>query len=178
MRPSGPNTVPCSLYITCESTPYGPAWYLTIFLWWERQLIVLLFSGIYDQTLCFLIGRERLLISFHCCRICFQILFEETFTMLFNLSGCSSAENSCNLHATIAIFFIFMHKYILCSSCINLPLFILLFWKLAGATYPDPNKAGIENKLEWQVIVMPNGQWSIWRVKNEKRRQVNSKNEH
>ncbi len=27
MRPSGPNTVPCSLYITCESTPYGPAWF-------------------------------------------------------------------------------------------------------------------------------------------------------
>jgi hypothetical protein len=42
-----------------------------------------------------------------------------------------------------------------------------LFWKLAGATYPDPKKAGIENKSQWQVIVMPNGQWSIWWVKNE-----------
>ena len=49
------------------------------------------------------------------------------------------------------------------------PLFILLFWKLAGATYPDPKKAGIENKLQWQAIVMPNGQWSIWWVKNEKK---------
>ncbi len=81
------------------------------FLWWERMSIVLLFSSIYDQTLCFLIGRERLSISFHCCRVCFQILFEETFSMLYNLSGCLSAENPCNLHEIIAIFFIFLHEY-------------------------------------------------------------------
>jgi hypothetical protein len=53
---------------------------------------------------------------------------------------------------------------------------MLLFWKLAGATFPDPKKAGIENKLQWQAIVMPNSQWSIWRVKNEKRKQVNTNN--
>ncbi len=82
------------------------------FLWWERLLIVLLFSSIYDQTLCFCIGRERLSISSHCCRICFQILFEEIFSMLFNLSGCSSAENPCNLHKIIATFFIFLHEYL------------------------------------------------------------------
>ncbi len=57
-------------------------------------------------------------------------------------------------------------------------LFILLFWKLAGVTYPDPKKASIENKSQWQAIVMPNGQWSIWWVKNEKRKQVNTNNEH
>ncbi len=56
----------------------------------------------------------------------------------------------------------------MCLPSVHLPLFILLFWKLAGATYPDPKKAGMENKSQWQAIVMPNGQLSIWRVKNEK----------
>ena len=55
---------------------------------------------------------KRPLISFHHCRIFFQILLEETFSMLFDLSRCSSAENSCNLHAIIAILLIFLHTYL------------------------------------------------------------------
>jgi hypothetical protein len=111
----------------------------------------LLFSSIFDQDLCFPIEREGLLISFICCRICFQILFEGTFSILFYLSRCSCAENFCNLHAIIAILLPFLHN-ILCLSSVHLPLFILLFRKLAGATCANPKEAGIENKLQWQVI--------------------------
>ncbi len=83
-----------------------------IFFWWERLPIVLLSSDMFDQNLCFPIWRERLSISFYSCRVCLQILSEETFSMLFNLSRCSSAENFCNLHAITAILFIFLHKYL------------------------------------------------------------------
>ncbi len=72
----------------------------------------LLFSTIFDQDLSFPIGREGLSIPFDCCRICFQILVEETFSMLFNLSRCSCAENFCNLHANIATILIFFNKYL------------------------------------------------------------------
>ncbi len=83
------------------------------------------------KTCAFFIGREGLLISFHCCRICFQILFEETFSMIFNLSGCSSAENSCNLNAIIFILFIFLHTYlvfVLHQSSFN----YIIDWKTSG----------------------------------------------
>ncbi len=66
------------------------------FLCWERLPLFLMCSRIIDQDLCFPIRREGLSISFHYCRICLQILFEKTFSMLFNLSRCSSAENFCN----------------------------------------------------------------------------------
>jgi hypothetical protein len=72
----------------------------------------LLFSSVFDQDLGFPIGREGLSILFNCCRICFQILFEETFSMLFYLSGCSCAENFCNFHAFIAMLLLFLHKYL------------------------------------------------------------------
>jgi hypothetical protein len=39
----------------------------------------------------------------------------------------------------------------------------------ADATFPDSKKAGIENKSQWQAIIMPNGRWSIRQVKNEKK---------
>ncbi len=71
-----------------------------------------LVSNIFNQDLCFFIRRKGLLIPFNYCRVCFQILFEETFSMLFNLSGCLGAENFCNLHAIIAILLIFWHKYL------------------------------------------------------------------
>ncbi len=74
--------------------------------------MLMLFSNIFNQDLCFFIRRKRLFISFHCCRICFQILFEETFSMLFSFSGCSCAENFCNLQAIFAILLIFLHKYL------------------------------------------------------------------
>ena len=64
-----------------------------LFFWWERLLIVLLFSGMCDQNLCFLFGRERLSILFHCWGICFYILSEKTFSMLFDLSWCLSVKN-------------------------------------------------------------------------------------
>jgi hypothetical protein len=73
---------------------------------------ILLFNGMFDQDLCFSIRREGLLISFHCCRICFHILFEELFSVLLNLSRCLCVENSYNLHAIIAILLIFLHKYL------------------------------------------------------------------
>ncbi len=141
-------------------------------LLWERLSIYLLFSGMLDQDLCFAIGRQRLSILFHCCKVCFQILFKETFSMLINLSGCSCAEDPCNLHAIIAILLIFLHKYlvfILCPSSFiyiivwktsqyNIPwskrssfftvLIILLFGTLAVATSPVPKEAGIKNKLQ------------------------------
>jgi hypothetical protein len=78
----------------------------------KETVVVLMCSRIIDQNLCFLIERERLLILFHCCRICFRILFEKSFSMLSNLSGCSCAENICNSHAIIAILLIFLHKYL------------------------------------------------------------------
>ncbi len=46
-------------------------------------------------------------------------------------------------------------------------LFILLFGKIAGATFPDPKETGIEIKLHLQVIVMPNGQLNVRQAKNE-----------
>jgi hypothetical protein len=78
----------------------------------REMLMFLLFGNIVNQDLCFSIRREGLSILFGCCKIGFQILFEETFSMLFNLSGCSCAENFCNLHAIIAILLIFLHKYL------------------------------------------------------------------
>jgi hypothetical protein len=36
-----------------------------------------------------------------------------------------------------------------------------LFRKQAGATFPDPKEACIENKSQRQAIVMPNGQWNV-----------------
>jgi hypothetical protein len=47
---------------------------------------------------------------------------------------------------------------ILSSSCDHLPLFILLFGKLADASLPDPKEAGIKNKSQGQAIVMPSRQ--------------------
>jgi hypothetical protein len=38
---------------------------------------------------------------------------------------------------------------------------VFLFGKLAGATFPDPKEAGIENKSQQQAIVMPNGLWNV-----------------
>jgi hypothetical protein len=42
-----------------------------------------------------------------------------------------------------------------------------LFGKLAGALFPDPEEAGIENKLQCPAIIMPDGQWSIRHAKKE-----------
>ncbi len=81
-------------------------------LLWEKLSLFLMCNRIIDQNLCFPIGSQGLLILLPCCRIRFQILFEETFSMLFNLSGCLSAENFCNLHAIIAILLIFLHIYL------------------------------------------------------------------
>ena len=61
------------------------------------------------------------------------------FRMLFNLSGCSSAEDSCNLHALLP-YFSYSCMNIFCLSCVHLPLFILLIGKLADATFPDPKR--------------------------------------
>jgi hypothetical protein len=36
-----------------------------------------------------------------------------------------------------------------------------LFGKLAVAILPVPKKAGLENKLQSQAIVIPNSQWNI-----------------
>jgi hypothetical protein len=40
-------------------------------------------------------------------------------------------------------------------------IILLLFKKLAGATYADPKEAGIECKLQWQAVEIPNDQWSV-----------------
>jgi hypothetical protein len=75
------------------------------------------------------------------------MLFEETFRMLFNLSRFLCAENFCNLYAIIAILLIFLHKYLV--FVLRSSSFIYIIdWKLAGATFPDPKEAGIENKLQ------------------------------
>jgi hypothetical protein len=47
---------------------------------------------------------------------------------------------------------------ILCSSGVHLHLFILLFGKLAGTLFLDSKEAGIENKSQWQAIVMHSSQ--------------------
>ncbi len=65
--------------------------------------------------------------------------------MLFNLSGCLSAENPCNLHAIITIL-LYSCMNILCLSCIHLPLFILLIGTLVGTSFPDPKEAGRHKK--------------------------------
>jgi hypothetical protein len=96
-----------ALFFVCSSIGFK---IFDLFLRRKGLALFLVCISIIDQNLCFLIGRERLSISFHCCRICFQILFENTFSMLFNLNWFSSAENSCNLHAIIAILLIFFHK--------------------------------------------------------------------
>jgi hypothetical protein len=57
--------------------------------------------------------------------------------MLFDLNRCSSAKNFCNLHAIIAILLIFLHKYLV---ILHLPLFILLFGKLACTLFPDSKR--------------------------------------
>jgi hypothetical protein len=67
--------------------------------------------------------------------------------MLFNLSRCLCAENFCNLHAIIATLLIFLQKYLVFVLSPS-SFFILLFEKLAGATFPDPKEAGIEIKLQ------------------------------
>ncbi len=99
---------------TCVNFCVQQYWSLKFWPFLRRKGLVLFLVciSIVDQNLCFLTGRERLLISFHCCRICFQIMFEKTFSMFFNLSWCSSAENSCNMHAIIAILVIFFHKHL------------------------------------------------------------------
>jgi hypothetical protein len=89
--------------------------------------------------------------------------------MLFNLSGCLCAEDSCDLHTIIAKLLIFLHKYLVFvlhpSSIIYIivwettrynlscskkapPLFILLFGTLAVATCPVSKEASVENKLQ------------------------------
>ncbi len=88
--------------------------------------------SIIDQNLYFLIGRDRLSILFHCCRFCFQILIEETFSMLFNLSRCSSARTFA-ISMQLLPYFSYSCINLLCSSSIYLPLFILLFSKLDAA---------------------------------------------
>ncbi len=84
----------------------------------------------------------------------------------FNLSRCLCAEDFCNLHAILP-YFSYSCINILCSSCVHLPLFILLIGKLAGTTFPDPKEPGIENKSQWQAIGMPSSQWNVWQTKNE-----------
>ncbi len=59
--------------------------------------------------------------------------------MLFNLSRCSSAENFCNLHGLLP-YFLYSCINILCSSSVHLPLFILLFGKLACTLFPDSKR--------------------------------------
>ncbi len=44
-------------------------------------------------------------------------------------------------------YFSYSFIIILCSSWAHLPLFILMFGKLAIATLPEPKEAGIENKI-------------------------------
>ncbi len=61
----------------------------------------------------------------------FQILFEETFSMLFNLSGCSCAEDFCNLHAIIAILLIFLQKYLVFVLHLSSFLYIIV-WKTSS----------------------------------------------
>jgi hypothetical protein len=53
-----------------------------------------------------------------------------------------------------------------------------LFGKLAVATSPVPKQAGIENKSQWQAIVMPNSQWNVWQTKTSNKTQVITNNEH
>ncbi len=56
---------------------------------------------------------------------------------------------------------------ILCSSGVHLPLFVLLFGKLTDILFPGSKEAGLENKSQWQAIVMRNGQWKVEQTKNE-----------
>jgi hypothetical protein len=51
--------------------------------------------------------------------------------------------------------------HILCSSCIHLPLVILLIEKLASATFLESKEARIKIKSQWQAIVMPSSQWNV-----------------
>jgi hypothetical protein len=67
--------------------------------------------------------------------------------MLFNLSRYSSAENLA-ICMQLLPYFLYSCINILCSSCIYLPLFILLIGKLAGALFSESKEAGMKNKLQ------------------------------
>jgi hypothetical protein len=60
--------------------------------------------------------------------------------MLFNLSRCSSAENSCNLHAIIAILLLFLHKYLV--FLLRPSSFIYIIdWKTSRCNISNPKRS-------------------------------------
>ncbi len=150
---------------------------MSVFLLWEKLSIVLLFSGICDQNLCFLFGRERLSISFHCCGICFYILSKKH-------SACILIWAGVRVLTTLAIkvqllpYFSYSSINILCSSGIHLPLSIVLFGKLDGASFSIPKETGIENELQLWAIVMQGSQWNVLQTGMSNSEQITTNSQH
>jgi hypothetical protein len=67
---------------------------------------------------------------------------------------------------------------ILCSSCVHLPLFILLIGKLVGATFPDAKKQAQKTNRNDKQLLHPaaNGMFDRQRMNNKK--QVITNNKH
>ncbi len=90
----------------------------------------------------------------------FSNFFWRNIQHAFNLSWCSSAENSCNLRAIIAIILIFFHKYLVFLLHPSSFIYIIV-WKTNWYIFSDPKEAGIENKLQWQAIAMLSSQLNV-----------------
>ncbi len=80
-------------------------------------------------------------------------------------------------HVIIAILLLFLHKYHVFALSLSSLIHIVVF-KISRYNISWSKESRYRKQIAMTSDCMPNGQWSIWRVKNEKRKQVNTNYEH
>ena len=80
-------------------------------------------------------------------------------------------------HVIIAILLLFLHKYHVFALSLSSLIHIVVL-KISWCNISSSKESKYRKQIAMTSDCMLNGQWSIWRVKNEKRKQVNTNNEH
>ncbi len=80
-------------------------------------------------------------------------------------------------HVIIAILLLFLHKYHVFALSLSSLIHIVVL-KISRCNISWSKESKYRKQIAMTSDCMPNGQQSIWRVKNEKRKQVNTNNEH
>ncbi len=80
-------------------------------------------------------------------------------------------------HVIIAILLLFLHKYHVFALSLSSLIHIVVL-EISRCNISWSKESRYRKQIAMTSDCMPNGQWSIWRLKNEKRKQVNTNNEH
>ncbi len=105
-------------------------------------------SSIIKQSCAFLLGERDSLILLKCSSVCFQILFKVQLSVLLYLYWCTCNDNFSNFIPIIVILFPSCYINALCSSCVHLPLVILVFKKPTGEKCTG-QKRQQEDRSKW-----------------------------